>query len=1170
MHKSKIRKQRFCLVMALLFMLMIVSPPGTALASASVSAATPPPTVSGGTNHQLSAVSFLFDAGQLQTGDSCTISLPPNFQFLKAGGGVMTTLDWSASSTVGGSVYYGQTNGNYLVFPAVSNAGLAIIGSPSYIDVTVTGNVYNFGPMDLYLNNILVDSGYGGDIPLTITPTNGSGFVNTTVIVGRVNAPVNGAGTSANPYLISSADQLAWLAGEVNAGISPYADGGVYYKLDSNIDLSGYSSGTGWVPIGYEDVSGNASHPFQGHFDGVNHTISGLSINDPNNGFNVGLFGYISGNSAVVQNLNVSVAGLAGDSSIGGIAGYLENGSITNCTVSGPISGGSDVGGVVGDVSGGSVTNCTVSGSINGTAYVGGIAGDVYNGGSVTNCNVSASVNGTDTFIGGVGGVAGAVEDNGSLSNCHSTGAVSGVIVVGGIAGEVYGSSVTGCYATGPVNSSGVLNANPDYGIDCYAGGVVGELTGGTMQSCYATGPVTGDGNYIGGVVGDVFGGSVLNCYATGTVTGTGYCVGGVAGLVADDVDANDNPISSGHLAKCYATGAVSGGDGVGGVVGLVRSGVGYTSTVQDCAALNPSVTWLGITGNTDPPSIGRVVGYNLDGALSSNIAYSGMASSGASFPAPASAANDVNGLSTTAAAINSDGTLGSRFTGPTWTTANGKLPGFGTPVNMPAYLQPSAPATVTGVTVSPNTNVSVVKGGSQRFTATVTGTNGPDQTVTWSVSGSTNSGTTINSSGVLTVAANETAATLTVTATSTVDPSKFGTATVAVPAILPAPGPVTVTGVTVSPNTNVSVVKGGTQRFTATVTGTNGPDQTVTWSVSGSTNSGTTISSGVLTVAANETAATLTVTATSTVDPSKFGTVTVTVTAGGNTGGGSSSGGGGGTAYYTVKFETNGGSKITNQSVANGSKLSPPADPTKDGYTFAGWYSNKDLTTPYDFSKKVTGSITLYAKWTESTQPKPTPQPTPTPTQPSAGWQNPFSDIKSTDWFYGDVGYVFGKGVFNGTTATTFSPGASVTRGMFVTVLWRQAGSPSGNGGGQFTDVEQGAYYAEAVKWAAANGIVKGISNTKFAPNGLVTREQMAAILYRYEQFSGQTPSGAGATKTFADQSKISDYAKTPVNALVKQGILSGKPNNLFDPRGTATRAEVAAVLHRFMEAMQ
>jgi formylglycine-generating enzyme required for sulfatase activity len=174
---------------------------------------------------------------------------------------------------------------------------------------------------------------------------------------------------------------------------------------------------------------------------------------------------------------------------------------------------------------------------------------------------------------------------------------------------------------------------------------------------------------------------------------------------------------------------------------------------------------------------------------------------------------------------------------------------------------------TVSAVTVSPGT-VSVAKGGTQTFTAEVTGAGDPAQTVRWTLSGG-GEGTTISAAGVLTVAANETATSLTITATSTVDTSKSGTAAVTVPAV---------SAVTVSPGT-ASVIKGGTATFTAEVTGTGDPAQTVSWALSGG-GEGTTISAaGVLTVAANETATNLTVTATSTVDTSKSGTAAVTIT---------------------------------------------------------------------------------------------------------------------------------------------------------------------------------------------------------------------------------------------------------------------------------------------------
>ncbi|MCL2336675.1 MAG: S-layer homology domain-containing protein [Firmicutes bacterium] len=183
--------------------------------------------------------------------------------------------------------------------------------------------------------------------------------------------------------------------------------------------------------------------------------------------------------------------------------------------------------------------------------------------------------------------------------------------------------------------------------------------------------------------------------------------------------------------------------------------------------------------------------------------------------------------------------------------------------------------------------------------------------------------------------------------------------------------------------------------------------------------------------------------------------------------------------------------------------------------------------------------------------------------TQPS---NSMFTDVHTGDWFYNDVQYVYDNKLMTGTGETLFSPEISTTRGMIVTILYRQAGSPSVSGlENQFSDIAAGQWYTDAVTWAAKNNIVSGYGNNKFGPADNITREQLASILYRYEQFSGHTPSNTMADKQFADSNKISDYAKIPVNSLMIQGILSGKPGNLFDPQGMATRAEVAAMLHRF-----
>jgi hypothetical protein len=183
----------------------------------------------------------------------------------------------------------------------------------------------------------------------------------------------------------------------------------------------------------------------------------------------------------------------------------------------------------------------------------------------------------------------------------------------------------------------------------------------------------------------------------------------------------------------------------------------------------------------------------------------------------------------------------------------------------------------------------------------------------------------------------------------------------------------------------------------------------------------------------------------------------------------------------------------------------------------------------------------------------------------------NPFDDVKTADWFYDNVMYVYARGLMNGTAADKFSPQAPTTRGMIVTVLYRTAGEPDIAGlAGPFDDVAAGLYYSDAVKWGAENAVILGYGDGSFGPNDDITREQLATILYRYEQFSGKTPPSAGPNQAFADETGISDYAKNAVSALVAQGIVTGKPNNIFDPKGKATRAEVAAMLHRFSEATE
>ena len=183
-----------------------------------------------------------------------------------------------------------------------------------------------------------------------------------------------------------------------------------------------------------------------------------------------------------------------------------------------------------------------------------------------------------------------------------------------------------------------------------------------------------------------------------------------------------------------------------------------------------------------------------------------------------------------------------------------------------------------------------------------------------------------------------------------------------------------------------------------------------------------------------------------------------------------------------------------------------------------------------------------------------------------------PFTDVKENDWFYGDVYYMWENNLMNGTSSTLFSPNSPLTRGMVVTVLYRMESEPDVTElDNPFSDVAAGKYYTNAVIWAADNEIVRGYGNGTYLPDRNVTREEIAAILYRYEQYTEKIPPTDPDTeeRVFADAGNISDYAKEPVKALVMQGIINGKPDNKFDPKGNATRAEYAAMLHRYMDAI-
>ncbi len=272
-------------------------------------------------------------------------------------------------------------------------------------------------------------------------------------------------------------------------------------------------------------------------------------------------------------------------------------------------------------------------------------------------------------------------------------------------------------------------------------------------------------------------------------------------------------------------------------------------------------------------------------------------------------------------------------------------------------------------------------------------------------------------------------------------------------------------------------------------------------------------------------------------------------------------SSGGGGSATYaiTVEDSDNGTVTASRKSASEGSTVTLTVKPDEgyalDTLTVTGKNGNEVKLTDkgdgkYTFSMPAS-AVTVKAAFTAEEVPA----------------ELPFADVKTGDWFYDAAKYVYDNELMDGTSATTFAPLMTTNRAMVVTILWRQAGSPVVNHAMNFDDVESGAWYTEAVRWAASENIVKGYSDTVFAPDDTVTREQLAAILYRYAESKGCDVSAKGDLTVFTDGGNTSSWAAEAMEWAVGAQLLSGKDGNVLDPTGTATRAEVAKILMSFCQ---
>ena len=445
-----------------------------------------------------------------------------------------------------------------------------------------------------------------------------------------------------------------------------------------------------------------------------------------------------------------------------------------------------------------------------------------------------------------------------------------------------------------------------------------------------------------------------------------------------------------------------------------------------------------------------------------------------------------------------------------------------------------NAAATVPVESVSlDKTELSLEVGGEETLTATVAPTNATNKNVTWESSNT--SVATVDATGKVTAIG---AGTATITVT-TVNQSKTATCEVTVTAAT-----VPVTGVTLS-QTQASLYYNRTPNtltLTATVAPDNATNKAVTWTSSNP--SVATVENGVVTALARGTAV---ITATAADGSGASASCTVTVS-----------------SYlppanpnYRITVEATQGGTVTADPTAAKAGATVTLTPAPDaGYQVGTVAVTDRFGDAVAVTEQADGTYTFVM---------PNGQVTVTVTFAEAPL--PFPDVTEGDWFYDAVRYAYENGLMDGVGDNLFAPNSETTRAQLVTILYRLAGQPAVSGDLPFTDVEAGTWYTDAVAWAAANGIVNGVSETEFAPGKDITREQLATILFRYAEAKGYDVSARADLSAYPDADQIQSYAAESVAWAVAEGLIQGFEDNTLRPAGNATRAQIATILMRFCE---
>lgn len=1047
-----------------------------------------------------------------------------------------------------------------------------------------------------------------------------------------------GDGTSSSPYGIATAVQLAKLAELVNTGSLPYAETGIYYRLTADIDLSGYQSGEGWVPIG-----GDFGHAFKGNFDGGGRVITGV-YSKRSEIYN-GLFGYVNG--GMVQNLGVVGASIKGASNVGGVAGSIDGDS--------------------------TVQNCYVTGVVSGTgSNIGGIAGRVDDNTELQNCYVTGAVSGMGS---NVGGLAGIVDGNGAVRNCYTTGAVSGTgNNVGGVAGIAKGSAmVQNCVAL-----------NPSVGGSSDAGRVVGHNSTGTLSNNYAFSGMTGGGSskiltgFDGGdlTIGrantaefwtdtsnwDISGWDAVSIWM---VTDNGLPVlrkvdstQSAGGLYLTERDiSNATVIINGSYT--YTGSEITPDISVTFGGETLAMGVDYTiSCSSNTNAGNAVVTLTGMGNFKGTKNVNFTIGKKAPVTGNLKFDLTTVTYNGSEQGVLAAKKDGLTGFG--AITVKYDGSMAAPVTAGTYTVTVD----IGEGANY---------AAVTGLLLGNYTiekkqvivkaDDKTVKAGEPLPAATLSysgfiGTDSKDNALSGEAvaeyTGVTSEAGTFPITVVAQAVLNDTVG------ANYILIHQDGTLTVTEKTIFTVTAAAGANG-SISPSGTVQVVEGGSQTFTITpdsgcrifyvmVDGVNkGAVSSYTFnnvsgnhviSVTFDNSTGGGDSSDRFTAASKLNQPTI-AGASAAVKVSGGRSVLMitdgivkgaikeaqsTAGAKGNTENGIGvevSGAASGVAGFTLTIERAALDRLVKNSVMrfdisglpvilsfdraaleeiqrqSDSNITILASPVKA----AGVRSAFDIKItstrkgkPVGITSFGRGSVTFgiaatLGKGEHSgclygvTVGKKISRIADSAYETNTGYvifaashtavygvgygdrSAKFTDIEK-HWARESIDYMAGRGLFDGTSDTTFSPDAAMSREMLVMALGRLAGADvSIYKASSFTDVKAGGSFQPYIEWAYKKGIIQGTGNGQFAPDRAVTREEIAGILQNYAKVTGYNLPVTRRAAAFTDGSSIGSAYSDAVRALQQAGIMMGEDNNRFNPGSSATRGEVSAMLYRYIK---